>query len=132
VVRLCRHLKGAPVARHLGSQLLRSGTSIGANLEEAHAGQSKRDFISKASIALKEARETLYWLRLLEASGLVPAGRHAPLRAEADEMVAILTTILRNARRSTPRDPPRTLTRAVLFLHSSFYVLHSLCPGART
>ena len=105
VVRLCRHLQGTPVARHPGGQLLRSGTSIGANLEEAHAGQSKRDFVAKAGIALKEARETLYRLRLPEASGIVPAGRLAPLRSEADELVAILTTILRRARRTPARDP---------------------------
>ncbi|MEW5928035.1 MAG: four helix bundle protein [Gemmatimonadota bacterium] len=106
VVRLCRRLQGAPVARHPGGQLLRSGTSVGANLEEAHAGQSKRDFVARASIALKEARESLYWLRLLEASGLVPAGRLVSLRAEADELVAILTTILRHARSSPRRGPP--------------------------
>ena len=105
VVRLCRHLERSSVGRHLGAQLLRSGTSVGANLEEAQAGQSKRDFIAKVSIALKEARETLYWLRLLEACEVVAADRLAPLRTEADELVSILTTILRRARASPP--PPR-------------------------
>ncbi|MBP9665163.1 MAG: four helix bundle protein [Pyrinomonadaceae bacterium] len=57
----------------LSKQLLRSGTSIGANVEEAQSGQSRADFISKMSIALKEARETHYWLRLLAAAELVKA-----------------------------------------------------------
>ncbi|MGC2692532.1 MAG: four helix bundle protein, partial [Desulfobaccales bacterium] len=56
----------------MGRQLLRSGTSIGANIEEAQAGQSRADFISKCAIALKETRETRYWLRLLNESGPSP------------------------------------------------------------
>ena len=69
IVRLCQRLDEKPGAgRTLSKQLLRSATSIGANMEEAQAGQSKADFISKTSIALKEARETLYWLRLLAAA----------------------------------------------------------------
>jgi four helix bundle protein len=56
----------------LGRQVLCSGTSVGANLEEAKAGQSKADFISKCNIALKEARETHYWLRLFEKTKVVP------------------------------------------------------------
>ena len=70
IVRLCRSLDSKPRSlRILAQQLLRSGTSVGANVQEAQAGQSRADFISKYSIALKEARETLYWLRLLDASG---------------------------------------------------------------
>lgn len=72
IIKLCKQLEEEPgVARTLSWQLLRSGTSIGANLEEAQAGQSKLDFISKNAIALKEARETIYWLRLLAASHIV-------------------------------------------------------------
>jgi four helix bundle protein len=84
--------------RVLGRQVLRSGTSIGANLEEAEAGQSRADFIAKASIALKEARETYYWLRLLVACEIVPAEQIRPLIAEADALVAILTAIVKKAR----------------------------------
>ena len=70
IVRLCQKLeKQSDVYRTLGRQLLRSGTSIGANTEEAQAGQSRADFINKYSIVLKEARETLYWLRLLRRTG---------------------------------------------------------------
>ena len=75
IVRLCRSLDSRPGSfRTLIQQLLRSGTSVGANVEEAQAGQSRADFISKYSIALKEARETLYWLRLLDASGELSNG----------------------------------------------------------
>ena len=69
VVKLCKVLDDSPgVSRTLAKQLLRSGTSIGANVEEGQGSQSKADFVSKYSIACKEARETHYWLRLLVAS----------------------------------------------------------------
>ncbi len=87
--------------RPLLGQLLSAGTSVGANLEEAEAGQSKADFIAKCRVALKEARESLYWLRLLAATEIVKPSRIAPLTQEANEIVAILTTILRKA------SPPR-------------------------
>ena len=74
VVTLCRELDEKPgVSRTIANQLLRSGTSIGANVEEAHGSQSKPDFIAKMSIATKEARETNYWLRLLGTAELIPA-----------------------------------------------------------
>ncbi|MHC4313516.1 MAG: four helix bundle protein [Planctomycetota bacterium] len=82
----------------LGRQVLRSGTSIGANLEEASAGQSKADFIFKCNIALKEARETYYWLRLLMTTQIVPIGRLRQLANESNELVAILTTIVKKSR----------------------------------
>lgn len=84
----------------LGRQVLRSGTSIGANLEEASAGQSKADFISKCNIALKEARETYYWLRLLMTTKIVPSDRLRQLANESNELVAILTTIVKKSRSS--------------------------------
>lgn len=84
----------------LGRQVLRSGTSIGANLEEATAGQSKADFISKCSIALKEARETYYWLRLLIKTKVIPANKLSGLANESNELVAILTTIVKKSRSS--------------------------------
>jgi four helix bundle protein len=82
----------------LGRQVLRSGTSIGANLEEASAGQSRADFISKCNIALKEARETYYWLRLLMTTKIVSVDRLRPLANESNELVAILTTIVKKSR----------------------------------
>jgi four helix bundle protein len=76
IVRLHRTLtrKGG-AARRLAAQLLDAGTSVGSNLEEAEAGQSKADFISKCRIALKEARESHYWLRLFARTELVPPKR---------------------------------------------------------
>jgi four helix bundle protein len=84
----------ALVARVLAQQLLRSGTSVGANVQEAQAGQSRADFISKYSIALKEARETLYWLRLLDASGELSNGSCEVLLREADEIARVIASII--------------------------------------
>jgi four helix bundle protein len=84
-------------ARDMSRQLMRAATSIGANLEEADAGQSRADFISKCTIALKEAREAHYWLRLLEASGKLE-GADDRLVTESDRIVAVLTTIVRNTK----------------------------------
>lgn len=79
----------------LSKQLLRSGTSIGANIEEAYAAQSRPDFLSKMSIASKEARETHYWLRLLDASRLVDLDFSSALR-HADELVRMLTALVKS------------------------------------
>lgn len=99
IVRLCQTLDQKPgVSRTLANQLLRAGTCVGANVEEAQAGQSKPDFISKMSIAAKEARETHYWLRLLIATELLPQANLAELTDEADQLVAILTTIVKRSR----------------------------------
>ena len=69
IVKLCRYLEqNSNVSKNLVSQLLDAGTSIGANLEEAKAAQSKADFIHKNSISLKEARESNYWLKLILAT----------------------------------------------------------------
>ena len=78
----------------ISKQLLRSGTSIGANIEEASAGQSKKDFLSKMSIASKEARETRYWLRLLQVSQVVNIDVTVHL-THVDEIIRILTSIVK-------------------------------------
>ncbi len=99
IVKLCQVLDERPgVGRTLSRQLLRSGTSIGANIEEAQAGQSRADFLSKYSIALKEARETLYWLRLIAECEILAPLRLAEITQECNELVAILTTIVKNTR----------------------------------
>ena len=84
-------------ARDMSRQLMRAATSIGANLEEADAGQSRADFISKCSISLKEAREALYWLRLLRATGKLDAHGDALIH-ECDRIVAVITTIVRKTK----------------------------------
>jgi four helix bundle protein len=91
-------------ARTIAKQLFRSGTSIGANLEEASGAQSKADFISKCSIATKEARESRYWLKLLLHCRGISASRIDPLLHESDEIVAILTTIVKRAATSSNRE----------------------------
>jgi four helix bundle protein len=98
VVRLCRFLEAQDrVSRTLANQLLRAGTSIGANIEEAQAGQSKADFTAKMAIARKEARETLYWLRLLKAAEIVESEKLNDITKEADELVRILTSIVKTS-----------------------------------
>ena len=100
IIRLCQYLeKQGRVSRTLANQLLRSGTSVGANIEEAQAGQSKADFIAKMSISRKESRETLYWLRLLEATNLVDENMIAEIIKESDELVRILTSIVKTAQK---------------------------------
>ena len=79
-------------------QLLRSGTSIGANVEEAQAAQSKPDFATKMSTASKEARETRYWIKLLKDSKLIDGQRAASLMNDIDELIRILTAIVKSSR----------------------------------
>ncbi len=99
VVMLCRVMDQTPgVSRTLANQLLRSATSIGANVEEGQAGQSRADFLNKLSIACKEARETHYWLRLLAATDLASAPRLDELLDEANQLIAILTAITKKAK----------------------------------
>jgi len=98
VVKLCKFMERQDrVSRTLANQLLRSGTSIGANTEEAQAGQSKADFIAKMSIARKEARETHYWLRLIKESEIVPESQLSEIIQEADEIIRILTAIVKTS-----------------------------------
>lgn len=94
IVRLCEHLKET---RHfeIAQQLLRSGTSIGANVEEALAGQSRKDFFAKMSIASKEARESNYWLRLLKDSGICDSNEVQELMNKSEELIKILNSIVK-------------------------------------
>lgn len=94
VIKLCKQLseKNEYV---ISRQLLKSGTSIGANVEEALAGQSRADFLSKMSIASKEARETNYWLRLLRDSGQLNSCQIGELIEESENLIRILTAIVK-------------------------------------
>jgi len=78
----------------LGKQYLRAATSVGANIEEAQAGESRSDFIHKLGIAQKEARECRYWLHLLSESGIVQKEKLQPLRRETEELIGIITAII--------------------------------------
>ncbi len=83
----------------LSKQLLRSGTSIGANIEEATAGISKKDFIAKMSISSKEARETRYWLKLIEKSNLVEIDVKEELK-QVEDLINILTSIVKTSQQN--------------------------------
>ena len=82
----------------LSKQVLRSGTSIGANIHEAIQGQSRRDFASKMNIALKEASETEYWLRLLYETGYLSKKQFISINSDCSELNRILTSIVKNTR----------------------------------
>ncbi len=99
VVKLVNRLPRTIAGVEIGRQIVRSATSVGSNVEEADAAESKRDFIHKMSIAHKETRETRYWLRVIGAA-LLDDEEVRALIQESDELVRILYTIVENARRS--------------------------------
>ena len=101
VVRLCIHLKER---KHfeIANQLLRAGTAIGANVEEALAGYSRKDFGAKMCIASKEAREANYWLRLLTDAGILVDENDKELLAASEELVKMLTSIVKTTREQEP------------------------------
>jgi len=99
VVKLVNRLPRTTAGFEIGKQVMRSATSIGSNVEEADAAESKQDFIHKTSIAHKEARETRYWLRIIQAA-LLDDDEVRALIQESDELVRILYTIVENARQS--------------------------------
>ena len=99
IVKLCQTVGStAGVSQPLVRQLIRSGTSVGANVEEAQAAQSRADFIHKMEIALKELRETRYWLRLLVATDLMSEERMKGLIGESEELVKIMSKIVVNTK----------------------------------
>ena len=94
IVKIYRILSSEKKEFVLSRQVLISGTSIGANVSEAQQAQSQADFISKMNIALKEAYETRYWLRLLCGSGFMDQNEDAPLLARVDELIRLLVSIV--------------------------------------
>ncbi len=99
IIKACSFLDEKPgVCRTLSKQLLRCGTSIGANLRESRSAQSDRDFLHKMEIALKEARETEYWLEILIESEIVEKPKFEPLLREANEMVKMLIAATRTVK----------------------------------
>jgi four helix bundle protein len=99
VARFALGLAPVPGVRCIVDQLLKAGTAVGANLEEAKAGSSKREFVRCVDIALREARESLYWLRICAAIELGSVDRLRELQEEADQLVRILTAIAINTKR---------------------------------
>ena len=100
VIRLYCSLPKNTQAQVLGKQVLRSGTSVGANFREAKRSRSKSEFIAKIGDCLKELDETAYWLELLVESGIISAAKMKGLYQECDELIAILTTISKKTKAS--------------------------------
>jgi four helix bundle protein len=98
IVRMFSALPKTTEAQVLGKQVLRSGTSIGANYREAFRARSKAEFVAKCGDSLREIEESAYWLELLVESGIVNADKLAPLRQECEELTAILVTIVKRSR----------------------------------
>lgn len=98
VIRLGSSLPKSPAGFALASQLIRSGTSVGANIQEAQSAMSKKDFIHGIQIALKEARETKFWIELITESSLMPSAKTKLLIDESDQLIRILTIIAKNAK----------------------------------
>jgi four helix bundle protein len=100
IVKMRQQLPESNGVRIIGDQLLRAGTSVGANVEEAVAAYSKTDFTHKMSVALKEARESHYWLRLIRDSSIINQARLHAIISEADEIKKILGAIVRTSRKN--------------------------------
>ncbi len=98
IVRVCRKLTEEKKELVLSRQLLKSGTSIGANVEEAAGGFSRKDFNAKFQIAYKEAKETKYWLRLLYAADYLDKSDFEPLLTDTEEILKILVSILKTSK----------------------------------
>jgi four helix bundle protein len=98
IIRLFSALPTTTVAQVIGKQLLRSGTSVGAHYREAHRSRSDAEFISKLEGGLQELEETEYWLELLVDGAIIPADRLGELRQEVDELIAILTSCVKNTK----------------------------------
>jgi four helix bundle protein len=98
-VNLVKRLPKTIAGNVLGKQFIRSATSIGANCEEAHAGYTKDDFVFKLNIALREAREAHYWLRLIKASSLVEPRELDSMIDEAEQIKKVLGSIVSKSRK---------------------------------
>lgn len=97
IIRLVNALPRNPVGKIIGHQLIRCGTSVGANFRSAGRGKSFRDFTAKMKVAEEEADETCYWLDLIVQSDLMPERKVFAVRKEADELCAIITAICKTS-----------------------------------
>jgi four helix bundle protein len=103
IIDATNHLPDNRPGRILGNQLFRSGTSVGANIEEASAGFTRRDFAYKMNLALKETRETRYWLRLISAQNLLCPEISAGSVSESEELMKALGSIVSKVRNKSKR-----------------------------
>ncbi len=104
VLDLCERLPKTPFGRHIGDQLMRSGTSPSSNYEEARAAESRKDFVHKLGVVLKELRETLNWLEMVERRGMIPPAQIESLKKETDELCRIIAVSLRTLRNNQSAD----------------------------
>lgn len=102
IVKLYIYLKDEKKEFHLSAQILKAGTSIGANIEEAVGGSSRKDFKAKLDISYREARETKYWLRLLKDTNFIESNLYSSLLADCEELLKILTAIIKTLKQQTP------------------------------
>jgi four helix bundle protein len=109
IIRLSAAMPKSREADVLGRQVLKSGTSIGANYREAVRASSRRHFITNLEICLREGDETLYWLELLAESGIMSEKRLGGLIDEGNQLVAIMTATVRTAKRRSTREPKRRI-----------------------
>ncbi len=100
IVKLYKYLCSEQREYNLSTQILRSGTSIGANTEEGNSGQTKKDFIAKLSISLKEAKETRYWLRLLHDTEYINDKMFESILRDCEEIIMILNKIIITSRKN--------------------------------
>ena len=98
IIEMYKYLNGKKQEQVISKQLLRSGTSIGANVSEGVYAQSRSDFISKMSIALKEAAETEYWLELLIKTGYITEEQHNSMNEDCRELIKLLVSIVKNTK----------------------------------
>jgi four helix bundle protein len=102
IIKLVEALSADRIANVIGGQLLRAGTSVGANYRAACRAKSTADFINKLKIVEEECDESLYWMELMVESGLIPATRLAELLKEGDEIVAIVVASIKSSRTEPP------------------------------
>ena len=103
IIRLVEDLPSTRTASVIGNQLIRSGTSVGANYRAACRGRSKAEFIAKMGVVIEEADESMYWMEMLIEAGIVSHDDLAELLSEADELVAIFTASAKTARSRLPK-----------------------------
>ena len=106
ILKLCDRLwQRGPIGRHLAGQLMRCGTSVGSNAEEAQEGQTKPDFIAKLSVSRKEAREANWWLRLAIRVGVVTRDEVQWELSESAQLLSMIRSAIKTAQRSSSRNP---------------------------
>ena len=105
IAKLYRFLVDKKKETIMSKQILRSGTSIGANIREGLFAQSRKDFISKMNIALKEAGETDYWLEILYSAEYLTEMEYKSLKNDNDELIKMLSSIIKTTKENTPKSP---------------------------